>query len=161
MTIAPEVVQLVPVRRRYLVVGWVSLSTHAPGFLVALPFAPRKVLALVLFGVLALLGACVTFAGNRYALKRVMVPPPPGAVVVPAPFPTLNVLATIGVTVLLVASSVMGRFSASILGIGFGSSFGLFWSAWKVAQFERDDGRRILREVGSWLDGASALYAGP
>jgi len=90
-----------------------------------------------------------------------MVPAPPGAVVVPAPFPTRNVLASIGVTVLFVVQSMMGRFSASILGLGFGSSFGLFWSAWKVAQFERDDGRRILREVGPWLGGGSSLYAGP
>ncbi len=67
----------------------------------------------------------------------------------------------VGVTVFIVALSVVGNFSASVLGVGLGSSFGSLWGARKIAEFERDDGRRVVRKVGPPGGGDFILYASP
>lgn len=157
------VIELVPLRPRYLVVGWVGLTTHVVGFLVALPFARRTVLSVVLFGVLAVLGGGLVFASYRQALRRVVVPLPPGAIILPAQFPTGSVAASVGITAVIVASSAVGDFAGSVLGAGFGTSLASLWAAHKITQFERDDhdGRRILWKLGPRRSGEPALYAGP
>jgi hypothetical protein len=159
--IESERVHLVPVRSRYLALGSVGFLTYAVGFLVALPFARKVVLTLVLFGILTILGAAVSFAGYRKALKTVVVPPPPGAIIGPARFPTSSVLTIVGIAGAIVLASVVGTVGASVLGFGFGSSVPILWAARKVTQFERRDGRRILRTVGTRFRGEPGLYAGP
>ncbi len=154
-------VELVPARPRLLAAGCVGLSTHTVGFVAALPYAERRTLTLGVFGGLAVLGAGISFVGHRYALRRVIVPPPPGAGTVPARFPTAGDLATAGVAAVIVALSIFGTLSASILGFGFGSSFVTFWAASKVAEFERAGGGRVLRKIGPRFDGDPGLYAAP
>lgn len=153
--------ELVPARPRLLVHGWVSLSTHAVGFLVALPFAERPLLTLVFFVGFAVVGASLAFAGHRYALKRVSVPLPPGAAIVPARFPSAIDVATAGVTAAIVALSLFGILSAGFLGFGFGSSFAALWAASKIAEFERGGNRQVLRKVGPQVDGDPGLYTTP
>jgi len=168
--IEPGVIELVPLRPRYLIVGWVGLTTHAVG-LVALPFARRAVLSVVVFGILAVLGGALVFAAYRQALRRVVVPLPPGAIILPALFPTGHVAASVGITAVILASSVARNFGGSVLGVGFGTSLATLWAAHKITQFEGDDhdGRRILwklgprrsgRPGGSFRDPAPILLTG-
>ncbi|MCA1703603.1 MAG: hypothetical protein LC808_10250 [Actinobacteria bacterium] len=157
----PDRVELVPARARLLIQGWVTLSTHAVGLLVALPFADRPALTLGLFGGVAVLFAAISFAGHRYALRRVSVPPPLGAVKLRNRFPTATDVATAGIAVLIVGLSMFGIVSAAILGIGFGSSFATLWAASKIAEFERDSQQRVLRKVGPRFGGDPGLYATP
>lgn len=161
--IEPGVIELVPLRSRYLIVGWVGLSAHAVGFMVALPFARRAVLSVVVFGVLAVLGGGLVFAAYRRALRRVVVPLPPGAIILPARFPTRHVAASVGITAVIVASSVARNFGGSVLGVGFGTSLATLWAARKITEFERDDhnGRRILWKLGPRRRAEPGLYAGP
>ncbi|HEV2125718.1 MAG TPA: hypothetical protein VGW38_23435 [Chloroflexota bacterium] len=79
----------------------------------------------------------------------------------PAQFPTRSIMIRVGLTVFIVALSVVGNLSPSVLGVGLGSSFGSLWGARKIAEFERDDGRRVVRKVGRVGSGDVILYASP
>ena len=157
----PEHIQLAPVRESFQTVGLVSGLANAVGFLLALPATEPKGLTVIFFGIFTLFGAALSFAAHRHALRTVRAPPPLGGVKVPAQFPTRSIMIRVGVTVFIVALSVVGNFSASVLGVGLGSSFGSLWGARKIAEFERDDGRRVVRKVGPPGGGDFILYASP
>ena len=153
--------ELAPIRSELVAAGWFGLLSHGAGLLVSLPFVDRQTLTLALFGVNVVLFGVLCLLGWRYGLKRVVAPPPPQAVLVPerlaAPRRVVFALVTMAVVVAVVA----GLLNPSILGIGFGGAIGLLWSARKVGQFERDDGRRVFRRVGRRSSGEPYLFAGP
>lgn len=157
----PDPVELVPARAILLNHGWVTLATHAVAFFAVLPFADRAPLTVGFFGGAAVLSAAISFGGHRYALRRVSIPPPPGAVVLPARFPSAADVATAGMAVLIAGLSVFGVISAAILGFGFGSSFATLWAASKIAEFERESQQRVLRRVGPRFGGEQGLWAAP
>lgn len=157
----PERIQLAPVRASFRTVGWVSGLAHAVGFLIALSATEPKSLTLIFFGIFTLFGAALSFAGHRHALRTVRAAPPVGGVIVPARFPARSIMIRVGLTVFIVALSVVGNLSASVLGVGLGSSFASLWGARKIAEFERDDGRRVVRKVGRVGSGDVILYASP
>ena len=156
-----ERLELSPIRLELVAAGWFGLLSHGAGLLVSLPFVDRTTLTLALFGANVVLFGVLSLLAWRYALRRVVAPPPPQAVLVPERLASsrrvLPALATLAVIVAVVA----GLLNPAILGIGFGGAIGLLWSARKVRRFERDDGRRVFRRVGRRSSGEPYLFAGP
>jgi hypothetical protein len=151
-------VELSPAGRAFSVAGWAGLAFDTGGVLVALTFVRRPLAVLALFAANAALSAGISLATWRRGLRRVVAPVPSGAVVVPARFPTARLLGSVVTTVAMVALSAHGVVSPALLGAGVGAEVGLLWSARKIAEFERDDGRRVLRATRR-RPGQPALYA--
>jgi hypothetical protein len=88
----------------------------------------------------------------------VVAPVPAGAVVVPGRVVSARLVGSILAAAITVALAVIGLVSPAVLGAGVGAEVGLLWRARKISQFEREDGRRVLRAVRRrW--GQPALYA--
>lgn len=155
-----ERVELSPVRAVFSVAGWVGLAFDIGGVLVALTFVRRPLAMLGLFVVNSSLSGAISLATWRRGLRRVVVPIPHGAIVIPARFPTARLLASVLTTGTLLALSFHGFVSPAVLGAGVGAEVGLLWSARKISEFERDDGRRVLRSTRR-RRGQPALYAAP
>jgi hypothetical protein len=150
--------ELSPMRSTLAATGWFMLLSHGAGLLVTLPSDPRPAVTLGLFAANALLFGVLSLVGWRYALKRVVSPLPSGAVVVPERVATRRQVTSVLLGMVIVALAVTRVLTPAVLGIGFGGALGLLSGARKVKQFERDDGRQVLRKAG-WR--AGDLYAAP
>jgi len=153
-------IELSPVRPTLVAKGWLILISHAAALLIALPFVDRPVLTLIFFGANALAFGLLSLLTWRYVLKRVAVPPPVDAVIVAERFNTPRQAVSIVLSVGIVALAVTRLVSPALLGVGFGSAIGYLWGARKIRQFERDDGRQVLRRTGQRTKGEPYLYAG-
>lgn len=151
-------VELSPARPSFSVAGWVGLLFDVGSVLVAVALVRRPATMLGLFVLNAAVSAAIALATWRRGLRRVVAPVPGDAVVVPARFLTARLVGSVLGTGSTVALAVLGVVSPAVLGAGVGAEVGLLWSARKISQFERDDGRRVLRAVRR-RPGQPALYA--
>lgn len=155
-----EPVELAPARAAFSLAGLVGLGFDVGGGLVALLFVSRPAPMLMLFAGNAILPGVVSLATWRRGLRRVVVPIPHRAVVVASGFPTARLVGSVLATVTTLGLSIAGVVSPAVLGAGVGAEVGLLWSAWKIREFERADGRQVLRATHR-RRGEPALYAAP
>ncbi len=135
-----------PVRRGVLISAWVEILSHAGGFALTLPFYVRRssaAIAALTVGLAVVIGLLAWIAW-RSALRRVIAPPPPGAVMVPEQFPLRDVAWSVGWACLLIVASRTHLFSPAFFGPGVGAGLAKLWSAHEIEEFERTEGRRVL-----------------
>jgi len=157
---AAEPVELAPARPSFSTAGWVGLAFDAGGVLVALVFVRHPASMLALFAANAAMSSAISLATWRRGLRRVVAPVPDRAVVVPARFASARLVASVVATATTLTLALAGLVSPAVLGAGVGAEVGLLWSARKISQFERQDGRRVLRATRRrWRQ--PALYAAP
>ncbi len=138
--------ELMPVRRGLVISALVEILAHAGGLAVSLPFYGRRSPTFIV-GLSAALAAVVGLVGWvswRYALRRVVAPPPRPAVIVSEEFPVRDVLWSVGWACLLIVASLTGLLSPAFFGPGIGTGMAKLWSARKIGEFERSAGRRVL-----------------
>jgi len=153
-----ERVELAPARAAFSVAGRVGLVVDTIGVLVAV-FLVRKPLPMLgWFAANVALSGAISLMTWRRGLRRVVAPVPPLALVVPGRFGNARLVGSLLATATTLTLAVLGLVSPAVLGAGVGAEVGLLWSAWKIREFERDDGRRILRAVHR-RRGDPALYA--
>ena len=155
-----ERVVLAPARPSFSVAGWVGLAFDVGALLLALLFVPRPWAVLGLFALNAAMSSAIALVTWRRGLRRVVAPVPERAVVVPPRFTTARLVGSVLATATTLGLSAAGVVSPAVLGAGVGAEVGLLWSAMKIAEFERTDGRRILRATRR-RPGEPALYAAP
>jgi pimeloyl-ACP methyl ester carboxylesterase len=153
-----ERVELAAVRAPFSVAGWVGLGVDAGAVVAALALARRPAPVLGLFLLNATVSAAISLATWRRGLRRVVAPVPVGAVVIPARFLSARLLGSVLATVAVLALSIHGVVSPGVLGAGVGAEVGLLWSARKIGEFERRDGRQVVRATRR-RRGQPALYA--
>lgn len=154
----PDRVELSPARPAFSLAGWVGLAFDLGAVMVALAFVSRSAAVLGLFVANALMSGAISLATWRRGLRRVVAPVPHGAVLVPGRYLTARLIGSVvatGTTLVLASTGVV---SPAVLGAGVGAEVGLLWSAKKISEFERDDGRRVLRATRR-RRGQPALYA--
>ncbi len=103
-----------------------------------------------------------SWLGWRAALRRVIVPPPPQAAILPESFPVRDVAWSIGWACLLIVASLTHVLSPAFFGAGAGAAISKLWSVRKIREFELSDGRRVLRSPrrSPWDRNIPGLYAG-
>lgn len=153
------VIQLAPARASFSAAGWVGLVVDAGAIVAAVAVVSRPMTMLALVAANALVSAAIALATWRRGLRRVVAPVPPDAVVIPGRVVSARLVGSVVATAVTVTLVVLGVVSPAVLGAGVGAEVGLLWSARKISQFERDDGRRVLRAVRR-RRGQPALYAG-
>ncbi len=153
-------VELAPARPAFSVAGWVGLAFDVGALLLALVFVRRPWAVLGLFVVNAAISGAVAVVTWRRGLRRVVAPIPDRAVLVPPRLATARLVGSVLATATTLGLSLAGVVSPAVLGSGVGAEVGLLWSAMKIADFERTDGRRILRATRR-RRGEPALYAAP
>jgi hypothetical protein len=153
-----EPVELAPAHRAFSLAGWVGLAFDAAGLAVALFVVRRPVPMLGFFAVNGAVSAAISLVTWRRGLRRVVAPLPHRAVVVPGRFPGGRLAGSMFATATTLVLAGLGIVSPAVLGAGVGAEVGLLWSARKIGEFEREDGRRILRATRRRL-GEPALYA--
>ncbi|MDQ6946707.1 MAG: hypothetical protein M3256_10670 [Actinomycetota bacterium] len=139
--------ELIPLRRGLLISASVEILTHVGGLAVTVPFYHRRSVTLVLgLGVgLAAATGLLSWLAWRTGLRRVVAPPPQEARIVSDAFPLRDVLWTLGWTSLLIVASLAHVLSPAFFGVGTGAGLAKLWSVRKIGEFERADGRRVLR----------------
>jgi hypothetical protein len=157
MTGGPRI-ELAPARASFSAAGWVGLVFDVGAIAAALALVRRPPAMLALLVANAMVSAAIAVATWRRGLRRVVAPVPPGAVVLPGRFVSTRLVGSIVGTATTLTLAVLGIVSPAVLGAGIGAEVGLLWSARKISQFERDDGRRVLRAVRR-RPGQPALYA--
>jgi len=150
--------ELAAVRAPFSVAGWVGLGVDAGAVLAAAALVPRPVPVLGLFVLNAGVSGVASVAIWRRSLRRVVAPIPVGAVVIPSRFLSARLLGSVLATAAVLALSIRGVVSPGVLGAGVGAEVGLLWSARKIGEFERRDGRRVVRATRR-RRGQPALYA--
>lgn len=151
-------VELAPARGAFSVAGWVGLAFDGAGLLGALFLVRRPMQLLGFFALNVALSGAISLATWRHGLRRVVAPIPHRAVVVPGRLLSARLVGSVVATTTTLALAYLGLLSPAVLGAGVGAEAGLLWSAWKISEFERDDGRRILRATHR-RRGEPALYA--
>ena len=155
-----EPVELAPARPAFSTAGWVGLAFDVGGVAVALLFLREPASMLALFVANAVMSSAISLISWRRGLRRVVAPVPDRAVVVPARFASARLVGSVLATGTTLALAMAGLVSPAVLGAGVGAEVGLLWSARKISQFEREDGRRVLRATRRrWRQ--PALYAAP
>lgn len=153
-----ERVELTAVRVPFSVAGWVGLGLDAGAVLVALALVRRPVPVLGLFVLNATVSGAISLATWRRGLRRVAAPIPAGAVVIAPRVLSARLLGSVLATAAVLVLSIHGVVSPGVLGAGVGAEVGLLWSARKIGEFERRDGRRVVRATRR-RRGQPALYA--
>jgi hypothetical protein len=156
--------ELAPVRRGLLISAWAEILTHVGGFAVTLPFYHRRSTTFIVglwVGLAAVVGLA-SWLGWRTSLRRVIVPPPPQAAILPESFPVHDVGWALGWTCLLIVASLAHVLSPAFFGAGAGAAMAKLWSVRKIREFEGSDGRRVLRSPrrSPWDRKFPGLYAG-
>jgi hypothetical protein len=151
-------VELAPARAAFSAAGWVGLVFDVGAVAVAVAVLGGPVMTLGLLLANAVVSGALALAVWRRGLRRVVAPVPCNAVVVPGRFLSSRLVGSVLGTGSALTLVMLGVVSPAVLGAGVGAEVGLLWSARKIAQFERDDGRRVLRAVRR-RPGQPALYA--
>ena len=151
-------VELAPVRGAFYVAGWVGLAFDIGAVAVAVLLVRHPAPMLEWFAANVTLSGAISLATWRRGLRRVVAPIPHGAVVVPGTVLSARLIGSVLATTTTMTLALLGLVSPAVLGAGVGAEVGLLWSAWKVGEFEREDGRRVLRATHR-RRGEPALYA--
>lgn len=143
---------------RLVATAWMGLVVAPAVFIVALALVDRRAAVIATFGIEASAYGLLSWCLSRWALKRVLPAPAHYRVLPGHPWQRRAGYWTC-VIAAIAALSIGSPRTLGNLGMPFGIGIGSALTAYKIRQFERDDGRCIATEDAPWWKPSPHLFA--